>query len=155
MKYVWVVHYQENLLRFQKDTHNFWDYRLFSGKAKVYAISLKIALERLQITIGTSITCIVTLYILFPLFSADRFFVLNLNVQIESTLLKYIIFLSQCYALIVAACAVYLYEIIFVSLCYQIAIQLKLLSEKIRLREGYNSKDVLGEIVKHHQIILR
>lgn len=155
MKYIWVMYYQENLLRIQEDACNFWDYRLFSEKAKLYATFLKTALRKLELTLGTAITCILTLYILFPLFSADRFFVLNLNVQIDSPILKYIILLSQCYVLMIAACVAYLYEIIFVSLCCQTAIQLNLLSEKIRFREGYKSKAVLGKIVKHHQLILR
>lgn len=80
---------------------------------------------------------------------------MNLNIDIESLFLKYGILLSQSYALVISACAVFLYEIIFISLCCQIAIQLTLLKEKINFSDENNPKFVFGEVVKHHQLILR
>ncbi|KAK9738290.1 7tm Odorant receptor [Popillia japonica] len=111
-------------------------------------------LNRLETILVALIIIVGVLYGVAPLFFSDKPYILDVGFTIDSGVIKTVVLLSQYYFVALSASVIVAYDVIYISSCCYVLIQIKLLHFIIARLEAATSRRKFINCIQHHIFIL-
>lgn len=154
-KYYWFLYYRPTSTEFCKDIYKFWDKRDFNSEIHQYVDYVLKMLNRLETILVALIIIVGVLYGVAPLFFSDKPYILDVGFTIDSGVIKTVVLLSQYYFVALSASVIVAYDVIYISSCCYVLIQIKLLHFIIARLEAATSRRKFINCIQHHIFILK
>lgn len=159
LKYLLFIYYKRDIQGIFSDRLKwFWKYKGLDKKVVRQIEKIYNTTKLLQLIIMFVMVFCVYLYLLKPLFNKDMTFLFDSKVFINSIGLEILVLAFHYYLLLIIMPIVFGYDIIYLSLCIDLLVQVKLLKYKLKsmLSKPVGQADITETIscIHYHLLLL-
>nr|QBB72993.1 odorant receptor [Protaetia brevitarsis] len=158
-KYLLTMYYKKDFAELmQKKAKHFWRNSRNGDKHLTASIdNLYKGINILQITMAVGLIVIAEIYFLIPYFNPNTIYFFHSYVFVDSVVVEVFLLACQYYTILLVPPIIMGYDYMYLCLCTELAVQIKLLKQKLKETFTSTNGDILKSIaicVEQHELLL-